>query len=99
MHATYINKFPLIFGISLTKEQAICWIKIDSLGGVGILVLALALQTRRLPCFPNSVRSFPNSEMLYMLADLSKDVLASLFENVDFFIVVCILGKISNKDN
>lgn len=34
-----------------------------------------------------------------MLADLSKDVLASLFENVDFFIVVCILGKISNKDN
>lgn len=34
-----------------------------------------------------------------MLADLSKDVLASLFENVDFLIVACILGKISNEDN
>lgn len=37
--------------------------------------------------------------MLYMLADLSKDVLASLLGNVDFFIVVYILGKISNKED
>lgn len=42
--------------------------------------------------------SFKN-EMLYMLAYLSKDVLASLFENVDVFIVVYILGKISNKED
>lgn len=32
-----------------------------------------------------------------MLVYISKDVLASLFENVDVFIVVCILGKIANK--
>lgn len=42
--------------------------------------------------------SFKN-EMLYMLVYLSKDVLASLFENVDVFIVVYILGKISNKED
>lgn len=42
--------------------------------------------------------SFKN-DMLYMLVYISKVVLASLFENVDVFIVVYILGKISNKED
>lgn len=34
-----------------------------------------------------------------MLVCISKDVLASLFENVDVFIVVYILGKICNEED
>lgn len=74
-------KFPLTFGISLAKEQALCWVKIYSLGGVGFSVLAL--QTRSLPCFPKSVFRYTDTHRCFVSGVLSPNNVLK-FENVGY---------------